>query len=188
MLGRLRRTTGLDVGLALGFSGVSYLVWALVAGNSRELVQQMIWSADLRQTAVPAFTQNVKIFFVDAGFVIDLAGVAWMILSMALILFASRQKISISWSWVSAICQAFGAALGGVLVAWAVYMPHVVPTRADEPARTGFERVSAISLPLLVPVAVLLWVTCLIWLLVERARLSRHGPTLTDGLRTNIFR
>ena len=33
--------------------------------------------------------------------------------------------------------------------------------------------------------AILVWVSLLVWLLVERARLDRHGPTLTDGLRTN---
>jgi hypothetical protein len=37
-------------------------------------------------------------------------------------------------------------------------------------------------------VALLIWVTFLIWLLIERARLNRRGPTLRDGLRSNIYR
>jgi hypothetical protein len=31
-------------------------------------------------------------------------------------------------------------------------------------------------------------VVVLVWLLVERARFDRRGPTLRDGLRTNVFR
>jgi Na+(H+)/acetate symporter ActP len=38
MLGQLRRTTRTDVGLALTFVGIAYLVWVLVAGVARELV------------------------------------------------------------------------------------------------------------------------------------------------------
>ena len=41
MLGQSRRTTRLDVGLALAFSGIAYLVWALVAGISRRTVQDL---------------------------------------------------------------------------------------------------------------------------------------------------
>ena len=41
MLGRLRRTTRLDVGLALAFSGMAYLGWALVAGISRSSVDKV---------------------------------------------------------------------------------------------------------------------------------------------------
>jgi two-component system CheB/CheR fusion protein len=37
-------------------------------------------------------------------------------------------------------------------------------------------------------IAILLWVTFLVWMLVERARLDRFGPTLSDGLRTNTYR
>ena len=36
--------------------------------------------------------------------------------------------------------------------------------------------------------ALLVWVTFVVWLLIERSRLDRRAPTLRDGLRTNIFR
>jgi hypothetical protein len=34
----------------------------------------------------------------------------------------------------------------------------------------------------------LLWTTFLVWLMVERARLNRRGPTLRDGMRSNVFK
>lgn len=185
MLGRLRRTTRLDVGLALAFVGLAYLVWALVAGVSRAVVAEMIRSTAGRD--LPGSARMVKVFFVDAGFVIDLVGLAWLTGSLLLVAFSSRQRFSISWAWVSAICQAFIAALGAVVVGWAAYQPHILPMDLTA-AGTPWETVSRVSLLVLIPVAVLIWVTFLVWLLIERARLSRRGPTLRDGLRTNIYR
>jgi len=188
MLGRVRRTTRLDVGLALAFSGIAYLVWALVAGSSRQLVREIIHWAAHSNVAVPRLTQTVKVFFSDTGFVIDLVGLLWLAGSLVLVVLASRQVIVISWAWVCAICQAFVAALGGVLVGRAAYAPHALPPEAEQTARSGLEIVSQISLPVIVPIAVLLWVTALVWLLVERARLDRRGPSLRDGLRSNIYK
>ena len=187
MLGKLRRTSRLDAGLALAFAGIAYLVWALVAGTTRTLIQDMIRTNTLKGLAVPEFTRVVKIFFVDAGVVIDLAGLVWMAVSLMLVVFSSRQKISISWAWVSAICQSFVAAAGAVLVGWAAFMPQQVPIAIGVEG-DFFEKVSGFSLPVVLVVALVVWVTFLVWLLVERARLDRRGPTLRDGLRTNIFR
>ncbi len=190
MLGRLRRTTRKDVGLAIAFAGLSYLVWALVAGGSRTLVQTFIDSARNLEMDLPSLTRAVKVFFVDAGFLIDLVGLGWLVVSLALVMLSSRQKIGISWAWVSAICQSFIAALGAVLVGGAVYAPHAVATVAgavDEDP-TLFERVSEISLPVMILVAILIWTAFLVWLLVDRARFNRRGPTLRDGLRTNVFK
>ena len=185
MLGQLRRTTRTDVGLALAFSGLAYLVWALVAGVSRSVIQEMIRSTAAMKE-LPESTRVVKAFFVTGGIVIDAAGLAWLALSLFLVACSSRQRMSISWAWVSAVCQSFVAALGAVLVGWAAYKPHIVPIPA---AGAGLlERVTALSLPVTVAMAVLVWVTFLVWLLMERARLRRRGPTLTDGLRTNIYR
>jgi len=188
MLGRTRRTSRLDVGLAIVFAGLAYLVWSLIAGGSRELVQTFIASAAEFQMTLPTITRAVKIFFVDAGFVIDLVGLAWLIASMALVLVASRQKISISWAWVCAVCQAFVAGLGAVLVGTAVYAPHAMTARGEDVDPSIFERVSQISLPVIVSLAVVIWLTFVVWLLVERSRWSRRGPTLRDGLRTNVFK
>ena len=189
MLGRMRRTTRLDVGLAIAFAGLSYLVWSLVAGGSRSLVQEFIRSAQVMHMPLSGLTRGVKIFFVDAGFVIDLVGLGWLIVSLTLVVFGSRQKISISWAWVAAICQAFIAALGAVLVGLAVYAPHVqVAAEAAEEKATLLERVSEISLPIIIPLAILIWTTFLIWLLVARSHLNRRGPSLRDGLRCNVMK
>ena len=108
---------------------------------------------------------------------------------MALVLVASRQKISISWAWVSAICQSFVAGLGAVLVGWAVYAPHALVAAPIAPADESIlEKVSQISLPVIVSLAILIWTTFVVWLLVERSRWNRRGPTLRDGLRTNVFK
>ncbi len=187
MLGRLQRTTRLDVGLALSFAGVAYLVWALVAGVARSVVQAMI-HATATQAQLPAWTRAVKIFFVDFGFVIDVVGLVWLVVSLILLVVSSRQRISVSWAWISAICQSFVAALGAVFVGWAAYRPHIISSEGTGAAASLGEQVSTISLPLIVALAVLVWVTVLIWLLVERARLNRRGPTLRDGLRTQVYR
>lgn len=176
------------MGLALSFAGIAYLVWAFVAGVSRDVVQELIRSSFLRGFELPASTRVVKVIFVEAGIVIDLAGMVWLAASLFLVMWSSRQRCSISWAWVSVICQAVVAALGAVLVGWAAYQPHVVPRGPEAPGAVTWAKVSAISLPIVVAIAVVLWVTVLVWLLVERARLDRRGPTLRDGLRTNIFR
>lgn len=180
----------MDVGLAIAFAGLSYLVWALVAGGSRTLVQTFIYSAKNLEMDLPSLTRAVKVFFVDAGFLIDLVGLGWLVVSLALVMLSSRQKISISWAWVSAICQSFTAALGAVLVGGAVYAPHAVATAAGAAAEdpTLFERVSKISLPVMVLVAILIWTTFVVWLLMDKARFNRRGPTLRDGLRSNVFK
>ena len=174
--------------MAIAFAGVAYLVWALVAGASRVLMGEMIRST--QGLPLPEAARMVSIFFVDAGFVIDLVGLALLTTSLILILLGSRQKLSISWAWVCAMAQSMLAALGGALVAWAVQRPYVehfsqgvAPASISAPAQ-----LSMITLPILVPVAILIWTTFLIWLLVERSRLNRRGPTLSDGLRTNVYR
>jgi membrane protein DedA with SNARE-associated domain len=75
------------------------------------------------------------------------------------------------------------AGLGAVLVAWAAFVPFLQNAGNEEPS-TG-ATISRLSLPLVVAIAIFLWVVTLVWLLVERSRLNRRGPTLTDGLRTN---
>jgi hypothetical protein len=184
----MKRTTRLDVGLVLSAAGVAYLVWALVAGISREVVQAMINSTADWRDSLPHATRVVKVFFVDAGFVIDLVGLAWLTVTLLLVVLSSRQRISVSWAWVSAICQSFVAALGAVLVGWAAYQPHIRPLSNMGKGQTHWEQVSSISLPVVMPICLLIWVTFLVWLLVERARLNRRGPSLRDGLRSNTFR
>ena len=136
---------------------------------------------------VPPITSGVKVVFVDAGVAIDLVGLAWLTLSLLLIVFAGRQKFSISWAWVSAICQSFVAAWGAVLVAWAGFLPFaskVDPAAAAE--NTAWAKVSGLSLPVVLGVAVVVWSALLFWLLFERSRFFNRGPTVRDSLRTNV--
>lgn len=186
MLGRLRRTTRVDVGFALSFAGIAYLVWALVAGASRELLNEVMDSTSRAQ--LPTLTNAVRIFFVDAGIAIDIVGLVWLLGSLVLVLLSSRQRISVSWAWLCAICQSMIAAVGAVIVGWAAYLPHVKPITAAHPVRSPWQQVTGMSLAVAMAMAVVVWVTFLVWLLVERARMDRHGPTLGDGLRTNIYR
>ncbi|MGC9453867.1 MAG: hypothetical protein ACP5HU_03300 [Phycisphaerae bacterium] len=187
MLGRLKRTTRLDVGLAISFAGVAYLIWALVAGVTRTLVGDMVRAFAGTQTGLGGSPQAVKTLFVDAGFAIDVVGLAWLAVTLVLIVLASRQRIGISWSWVSAACQSLLAALGGLWVAWAVHIPYADAVGPPEGAvdQTPWAQLSRISLPVVIPLAIVLWATALVWLLVERARYNRRRITLRDGLRTN---
>ena len=187
MLGRLKRTTRLDVGLALCFAGLSYMVWVLVAGVSRAVVQEMIKSTTLEHLTLSKWTKLVGVFFVDKGVIIDVVGLAWMTLSLLLVIFSSRQKLSISWVWVSAMMQSFVAALGAVLVSYTANEPHFSVV-TDLENKAGWARVSSLSLQVVTPIALLIWVTILVWLLIDRARYNRRGPTLGDGLRTNVYR
>jgi len=188
MLGRLRRTTRLDVGLALGFAGGAYLVWALVAGVTRSLVARWIPMWDRFGAGLQTATRAVRVLFLDAGFVIDLVGLAWVIASLVLVGLASRQRIRISWAWMSATLQSFTAALGGIWVAWAAQLPAVGDTSVDGERPTALAELSRLSLPVTLTFAVLIWVVFLVWLLVERARLNRRGPTLSDSLRTHSYK
>lgn len=187
MLGRLRRTTRLDVGLAFAFATTAYVVWALVAGMSRDSVQDLVRTIAATEVALPLATANVKTMFVDYGIAIDLVGVAWILLSQTLLVFSSRQYLGISWVWVSAISQSFAAAVGAVLVGWAVQLPYAnLITRPDSlPEPTAMEKISGLSLPMAIVVALVLSVGFLVWLLVDQIRLSRRGPSLRDGLRSN---
>ena len=187
MLGRLRRTTRLDVGLAIAFVGIAYLVWALVAGVSRGLVEDLFKVVAVEGIDMPEGTRWVQAVFVTAGPLIDLVGLAWLAGSLYPVVRSSRQQTRISWAWASAVCQLIVAALGAVSVGWAVSRPLVLYAVPPE-APTTLEQIRTLSLPVVVVVAVLLWVTFLVWLILERARLNRRGPSLADGVRTSFYR
>ena len=157
MLGRLKRTTRLDVGLALPFTGVAYLVWSLVAGTSREMVSQMITATSTVEAMhhLPKFTKAINLFFVDMGFVIDLAGLTLLVGSLLLVVYAARQKISISWAWMCAAAQASVAALGGVMVGWAMHLPYTrLGNGADDANVSNLAKLSEISLPIVLTIAI----------------------------------
>lgn len=181
MLGRLKRTSRLDVGLALGFTGAAFLMWSVVAGVSRNLMYNLVRASDLE---LPPLSAAVKWFFADAGFIIDIVGLAWMFISLLLIFLANRQKISISWGWITAGIQSLVAVAGAMLVGWAVSVPFF-SVHANPMDSTMMEIFSMISLPIVIIVALLVWILFVVWMLIERRRLERRGPSLSDSLRTN---
>jgi hypothetical protein len=166
------------VGLAIAFTGLSYLVWSLVAGVSRLIMGYIV--ANTQGQTLPGISQATRLFFVDTGFVIDLVGLVWLVGSLVLILLANWQWISISWAWTSALCQSMVAGLGGVLVAWAAFAPFLNNATGAEGT---LAKLSQISLPVVIGIAVVVWVMFVLWLISGRG--NRSGPTLHDGLRTN---
>lgn len=186
MLGRTRRTTRTDVGLSLSMVGIAYLVWALVAGVSRRLVGELVAYSSVFDTGWPWSARAVRVLFVEAGWALDVLGLAIMVVGLLLVVYSSRQRLSVSWAWLTASCQLMIAALGGIWVAWAVHLP-TQPSRIRE-ADTPWEQLSGLSLPVLLGLAILIWVIFLVTLLADRARLRRLGPSLRNGLRTNVYR
>ncbi len=176
--------------MALTFSGLAYLVWALVAGISRDSVQDLINTIATTGVTLPRSTSFVKTLFVDAGIAIDLVGLAWLAGSLFLVVSSAKQRFSVSWAWVCAICQTFVAAIGAVLVGWAIQHPYaeIVPKSTEAIPPTAWQQVTGISLMAALVLAVLVWTLFFIRLLVQRSHWSKRGPSLRDSLRSNVHR
>lgn len=173
---------------------MAYLGWALVAGISRSSVDKVfenLHRAGHTWEGLSPGSAWVKTLFLDAGFAIDIVGLAWLAITLMLIVFSSRQYLSISWAWASAICQSFTAGLGAVLVGWAGQQPYellITPLKSATPERTAWATVSGVSLPVTLVLAMVVWAAFLVWLLIDRARMTGRGPSLRDGLRSNVVR
>jgi hypothetical protein len=184
MLGRIRRTTRTDVGLALAFGGIAYLVCVAALGAGRHVVNAIsrgLHADKATLSSLPGAPRWLCHTFLQAAAVLDIVAVLWLVLSLALIVGASRQKWSISWAWMSAVGEALAAALLGV---WAAVAAASDRTGRPAPA-DGYPTTGWTFLSVAVALALVLWVTVLVWLLYERARLGR-GPSLRDGLRTHV--
>ena len=182
MLGQVRRTTRADVGLALTLSGVAYLVWTLVVGVARGIVNELAAIAQAQAVIYPGVTRWLVGAFLNAAALWDLLGVLWLLVGLVLIVGSSRQRWIISWAWLSAICHAMAAALLAVWTALAAIAPFRISPAPQAPpaASTGWG-----SFAVAIGIALLIWVFTLVWMLSERSRL-RRGPSLRDGLRTHI--
>lgn len=183
MLGRVRRTTRADVGLALALAGTSYLVWALAMGSTRHLVNELSHVAHASSIRLPTVTRWLSNAFIQAAPVWDLVGVLWLLVSLVLIVGSSRQRWITSWPWLCSICQSMAATLVAVWAAVAGIAPFVAGASTPEPL--PYPTIGWTSLSVALAVALLIWVTTLVWLLYERARLGR-GPSLRDSLRTHV--
>ncbi len=175
------------MGLALAFVGIGYLVWAFVIFISRRVLADAVARAEEFGAALHPLARGLNIALVNAGLLVDIIAVAWLTLSLVLVVLGSRQMISISWAWVSALCQSFVASIAASLIAWSA---GDTLSRLTEPHRPGVvaDRAGSLSLPVFMAVALVIWTTFLVWLLVERARIIRRGPTLSDGLRSNVYK
>ena len=170
----------------MSFAGVAYLIWVLVIGVTRGLVNELSKTAYIDKIHAgnfPVITRWLYNTFIHAAPVFDLVGVLWLLLSLGLIVGAGRQRWSISCPWVCAICQTTASALLAVWAGVSVQSPHCYMTTYASPPpypTTGWA-----SLCVALAIAVVMWVTSLVWMISERARLM-HGPKLRDGMRTHI--
>jgi len=172
--------------MAISFGGVAYLVWLLAVGVGRSIVNGLSGRIHAEGKVLTELSGPARWLcnsFFHAAVVFDVVGVLWLVLSLLLIVGASRQRWTISWPWMSAICQAMTAA---VIAAWAGLAARSGATMNLTEAGGDAGRTVGWSLmSISAAVALLIWVTVLVWLLYERARLGR-GPTLRDGLKTHV--
>ncbi len=176
MLGRVRRTTRTDVGLALAATGLAYLLWIIVTGVARYVVNQLVL---IRGAAgLGGLAGALSASFIHGAAIWDLVGALWMLLSLALIVGSSRQRWIISWPWLSAILHAMVA---GLLAGWTSLAAIGPFAAAFEPAREP--AIGWGSYSFFLAIGLVMWVITLVWLLYERRR--RRGPSLIDGQRTH---
>lgn len=184
MLGRIKRTSRLDAGLATAFVGLSFLAWALVAGVSRSLMLKLYQDYLNNALVLPKFSKVVEIFFVDTGIVIDIAGLLWMVGGLVLVYIAIRQKISISWAWLCAMTQCLFATIGGVIVSTAIFAPYGFHWPEN---LKSLEMLSQISFPVFLSIAIVIWAIFVFSMLRARYRwLMRFtGPSIRDSVKSN---
>jgi len=185
MLGRVRRTTRADVGLALAFAGIAYLIWTAVMAAARHVVNGLAKTAHIDKTgfgSYPTATRWLCSSFIHGSAIWDLVGVLWLLITLVLIVGSSRQRWIISVPWVSAICQAMAAALIGVWAAVAAIVPFDYLITYTEPP---YPTAGWTGLCIALGAAAVMWVLALVWMLFERIRLRRF-PSLRDGQRTHI--
>ena len=173
------------MGLVISFSGVAYLVWVLVMGVARGTVNQLSMRAVAWETSVGEFPGVARWFHsavMHAAPAWDVLGVLWLLVSLVLIVGASRQRWSVSWAWMCSLCQALAAAL---LAVWSGLAAQAAPPAAEVAEPPAYPATGWAFMSVSVAFALVLWVGVLVWLLYERARL-RRGPSLRDGLRTHV--
>jgi len=81
----------------MSFAGIAYLIWVLVIGVARHLVNELSYAqyaGKLLGGALPVATRWLQGAFINASPVFDLAGVLWLLLSLGLIVGAGRQRWS----------------------------------------------------------------------------------------------
>lgn len=195
MLGRLRRTTRTDVSLALVLAGIVYLTWASACWSAKESAANLKAVVGnpprqlqaLAQVDPPPVTRwFMNTFGSRACVAFDVAGPIWMFAGLWLVIRASGQRRIISWSWLLVSCQGIAAV---AIAVWAALAQELLISSAVQtPGTAGTFQVS--WSPVVVGIAVLIWVGTLAWLLFQRLWLQRHlrSAAIGDGYKTHAYR
>ncbi len=162
--------------LALVMAGFVYLGWVLACWAAKEAA---VGLAASDETLGPLATAAVKVFESPARYIFDILGPIWMLASLYLVIRASRQRRIISWSWLLTTSQAIAA----ILIAAGAAFAHLGTYE-----RSGglFAR-AADWFPVVLVVAVLIWLTTLGWLLYDY-RYGRRPRTIRDTAKTHAYR
>jgi hypothetical protein len=161
----------------MAFVGIACMAWLGAAELSRQTAAAL---AVMPGPALPPISVWLVSVWQTAPLALDVLGVLWLALGLLLISGASRQRWSVSWPWLAAICQTIAAAGLLALTAWAATPANLSP--AARPAA-----IPLLGLGVLVAVGLTLWLGTLAWLLASRRRArnrARPGPGIRDGLRT----
>ena len=172
MLGRVRRTSRADVGLALAFVGFGFLSYVAIAALGRVALSRFAESGGLTGTLTTA-----DCLLRQSAIGLDILAVAGLAVGSTLTWLASRQRISISWAWLVGMCQTLSSvALGGILI------KGIVP---ELPNKLSPELT---SLCVASGIAIIIWCAFLVRLLLDRATIGRRGQSFNDGIKTNVYR
>lgn len=163
--------------LALVMAGFVYLAWVLACWAAKEAAVGL--AAGETGELGPLATAAVTVFESPARYIFDILGPIWMLASLYLVIRASRQRRIISWSWLLTTCQAIAA----ILIAAGAAFAHLGTYN-----RSGglFAR-AADWFPVVLVVAVLIWLTTLGWLLYDY-RFGRRPRTIRDTAKTHAYR
>ena len=181
MLGAMKRTSRLDVALAIIATGLSFLAWALVSGIGWVILQQQD-KAD--HVAMPGFLKAIQVFSDYAGYVLDIMGLIIMCICLLLIFLAHRQVISMSWAWLMIVAQLIFALLIGVFVITALLGPQPELFHSTESLSLA-QVLSMISLPVVIATAAVVWSVFAFYMYRQPKGSTRRRLSLADSVKTN---
>ena len=162
-------------------AGIAYLAWALACWSAKQTA--LLLHDVAPATAPPPLAVSfIGTFHAWPRMLFDLLGPVWMLASLYMVIRASRQRRIISWSWLLASSQAIAAVL---IAAWA----QLAQWRVCFPASDRQAPLADPS-PIVIALAVVIWVATLIWLVGEGFRLGglRGGPAIGDSAKTHSYR
>ena len=168
MLGRVRRTTRTNVTLALAMAGIVYLFWVLACHVGK-------YCANVLAAHTPATLTGraLSLAFGRWPAVFDWLGPVWLVLSLYLVIRASRQQRVISWSWLVITSQALAALLIATVSAMAA-------SRQMDLLKPSGDTSADWSVGL-VGISVVAWLAALALLIRDRTACSATAPAWPTG-------